>query len=401
MSALPGGKAVQALRAAFGSSAAGVASAPGRVNIIGEHLDYNGGWVLPVAIVRRVHVAWAPRDDAILRVRSCAFGETTSIDLRRIGPAEAPPWANYVAGCAWALQEAGYPVRGADLALWSDLPPGSGLSSSAAVEVAVLGALRAASGLTIPERELALAGQRAENGFVGVACGAMDQLAAALCRNGHALLIETDRLAVEQIPLPLERGGVALVVVHTGLPRTLSGSEYNRRRRECDEAGRRIAVVRGRPAGPLAGIHPDDLDAAAAELPEPLFRRARHVVTEQARVQEAVHLLRRAADGDAAGAFAALGALLDASHASLRDDFGVSCPELDLLCELSRRFDGTLGARLTGAGFGGATVHLVRRDAVEDFERAVVAPYRRRTGLEAWWFETPAADGLRVWEIGS
>ncbi len=398
---LPGSEAADLLRRAFGRTAAGVAIAPGRVNVIGEHLDYNGGHVLPVAIDRATQVAWAPRDDATLRVRSAAFDETATVDLRRLAPEGLPPWARYVAGVAWALREGGHTVRGTDLAVWSDVPPGAGLSSSAALEMAVAGALRAAGGLDLSDRDLALLARRAENVFAGVACGVMDQLAAALCRRGQALLIDTADLAMERVPLPLEIAGVALVVVHTGLPRTLAASAYNQRRAECEEALRGLRAALGRPIGALADVAPGELDAAAAALPETLFRRARHVITEEARVREAVRLLRKAGSQGGFAAFEALGRLLDASHLSLRDDFEVSCPELDLLCELSRSFEGTLGARLTGAGFGGATVHLVRREALGRFEEAVVRPYRERTGLDAWWFETTAADGLRVWEVAS
>lgn len=398
---LPGEPAVEALWRAFGRRAAGVAIAPGRVNLIGEHLDYNGGLVLPIAITRATQVAWAPGHAPTIRVYSDAFGEVAEVDLRRLEPGARPEWARYVAGVAWALREAGHELRGADLAIWSDVPPGSGLSSSAALEVAVLGALRAAAGLDVPDRDLALLARRAEHEFVGVACGVMDQLAAALCRRGHALLIDTGSLVLEQIPLPLDRAGVALIVAHTGLRRSLAASEYNRRREECEEAARRIALETGRTDASLARITPQDFDGAAVRLPELLRRRARHVVTEQARVERAVALLREAATGDSEAAVRELGALLDASHASLRDDFEVSCPELDLLCSLSHDFDGTLGARLTGAGFGGATVHLVRREALGGFESAVMRPYRERTGLDAWWFETAAADGLRVWEVGS
>lgn len=397
----PGFGAVDLLRRAFGRAAAGVAIAPGRVNLIGEHLDYNGGRVLPVAIDRATQAAWAPRDDRTLRVCSAAFDETFTVDLERLSPEALPPWVRYVAGVAWALREAGHTAPGVDLAVWSDVPPGSGLSSSAALEVATAGALRAAGGLNMPDRDLALLARRAENAFVGVACGVMDQLAAALCCRGHALLIETASLDVEHVPLPLERTGVALVVVHSAVPRMLAASAYNRRRAECEEALQRLRTWLERPIGALADVTTDELERAARGLPETLFRRARHVVSEEARVREAVGLLRKAGERDGFAAFEALGGLLDASHASLRDDFEVSCPELDLLCELSRTFDGTLGARLTGAGFGGATVHLVRREAVAAFDAAVVRPYRERTGLDAWWFETSAADGLLVWEVGS
>lgn len=397
----PGFEAMDLLWRVFGRPAAGVAIAPGRVNLIGEHLDYNGGRVLPVAIDRATQAAWAPRDDATLRVCSAAFDETVTVDLERLSPEPLPPWARYVAGVAWALREAGHTVPGVDLAIWSDVPPGSGLSSSAALEVATAGVLRAAGRLEMPNRDLALLARRAENAFVGVACGVMDQLAVALCRRGHALLIKTASLDIEHVPLPLESAGVALVVVHSAVPRTLATSAYNRRRAECEEALRRLQASLGRPIGALADVTTDELERAGPGLSKTLFRRARHVVSEEARVREAVRLLRKASEENGLAPFEALGRLLDASHASLRDDFEVSCPELDLLCELSGKFEGTLGARLTGAGFGGATVHLVRKEAVDAFDAAVVRPYRERTGLDAWWFETYAADGLRVWEDGS
>jgi galactokinase len=395
---LPGARAVETFRRVFGRIPAGVAIAPARVNLIGEHLDYNGGLVLPLAVARSTAAAWAPRDDAALRVHSDAFQETVLLDPRRLEPARLPQWARYAAGVVWALSEAGHALLSVDLAIWSDVPPGSGLSSSAALEVAVAGALRAAAGANVPDRDLALLARRAENEFAGVACGVMDQFATTLCRRGHALLIDTASLAVEHVPLPLERAGIALVVAHTGLPRTLAASEYNRRREECQEAARRIAEALGREPGALARLGAGDLEKVSSTLPGTLRRRARHVLSEQARVERAAALLREAATGDAERAFRELGRLLDGSHASLRDDFEVSCPELDLLCALSRAFPGTLGARLTGAGFGGATVHLVRRDALGEFDAAVMRPYRGRTGLDAWWFETRAVDGLRVWE---
>ncbi len=397
---LPGEPAVETFRRAFGRGPRGVAIAPGRVNLIGEHLDYNGGLMLPFAIRRTTQVAWAPRTDATLRAYSDAFDEMAEVDLRRLEPGSSSGWARYVAGVAWALREAGHELRGVDLAIQSDVPPGSGLSSSAALEVAALGALRAAAGLDLEDRDLALLARRAENEFVGVACGVMDQFAATLCRRDHALLIDTESLAVDQVPLSLDRMGVAFVVAHTGLPRSLAASAYNQRRAECQAVARRIALETGAASPSLARVTPQAFEAVAGRLSEPLRRRGRHVVTEQARVERAVALLRKVAAGERDASIRELGALLDASHASLRDDFEVSCPELDLLCSLSRAFEGTLGARLTGAGFGGATVHLVWRQALAGFERAVMQPYRERTGLDAWWFETDARDGLRVWEVG-
>jgi galactokinase len=372
----------------FGRSPAAVAAAPGRVNLIGEHLDYNEGHVLPVAIDRSIMVAFAPRQDGRVRLYSLDFQQESAFDLREIKKDPEAPWSDYVRGVAWALGEAGHRLSGMDAALQGDVPVAAGLSSSAALEVAALGAFEAASGLQLDRRDLALLGQRAENRFVGVACGIMDQMAAALSRAGHALLIDCRSLEHEPVPLPL--AGLRLVVADSGVRRALLDSQYNLRREECQRAVELLAAaIADRPIAALRDVRPEDLARHGDSLPPNLLKRARHVVEEERRVLLGVEALRT-------GDVEAFGEMLDASHRSLRDDFEVSSPELDLLVELAWAQPGVLGSRLTGAGFGGCTVSLVRAEAVEAFREGVVARYRTETGREGRMYVCRAAGGLRL-----
>lgn len=263
------------------------------------------------------------------------------------------------------------------------MPIGAGLSSSAAVEVAVAAAFTAAGDISLDPRDLALLARRAENGFVGVQCGVMDQLAAVFGRRDHALLIDCRSHDVEPVPLNLEGAGVAIVIVDSAVRRALGDSPYNERRGECAQA----AAALGVPA--LRDVLPDELEARRQELPPALYRRTRHVATEEARVTAAVNALKR-------GDLEALGRLMYESHHSLGQDFQVSCPEMDLLVELAGKVEGVLGARLTGAGFGGCTVNLVRKEALEAFRREVLQTYRGRTGLPAEMHVVSACEGLRV-----
>ncbi len=295
---------------------------------------------------------------------------------RRTGRRE---WRDYVRGVAWALLDAGYGLRGVDLAIAGDVPLGAGLSSSAALEMAVASALCAISGIEMQTKRLALVCQKAENQFVGVQSGIMDQLAASCSRARHALLIDCRSLEVEHVPLP---SNLALAVVDSKVPRALGETAYNERREECVAAARELG------AASLREVTPNDV----GRLRHPLDRRARHVVSENRRVLDAVEALRQ-------GNPHRLGELMYESHASLRDDFEVSTRELDLLVELASRIDGVLGARLTGAGFGGCTVNLVERDAVSGFEAGVMEPYREQTGLGPQMFLCQAADGLTVTRV--
>ncbi len=342
-------------RRVFGTPPEAVAQAPGRVNLLGEHTDYNDGFVLPTPLPYRTRVE-AARAEGVVDAYSASFGE------RRARPLEAPPqgdWLDYVAGCLHALRTAGHAVPGARLYITSRLPMGAGLASSAALEVAVLRALCALYRLDLDDRALAQLAQRAEATYVGVRCGVMDQMVASLGRKDHALFLDTRTLEVAHVPLP---AGVRVAVVDSGVPRRLAEAGYNQRRSECEAAARALGV----PA--LRDLTPADLPRLEA-LPAPLARRARHVITENARVLEGLEALKR---GDAAR----FGALMLASHASLRDDFEVSTPELDALVALALEA-GALGARLTGAGFGGAIVALVPKNRYAAWKQRVLAGWAR------------------------
>lgn len=345
------------------------ASAPGRVNLIGEHTDYNGGFVLPVALPRRTTVELARRADRQVLAWSADLDLPGGPLGYRLGE-EAPGrgWLDYLQGVTWALREGGHErgISGFEARIASEVPLGSGLSSSAALEVALLRALRRAFGLSLSDAQLALLGQRAENGLVGAAVGIMDQMAASLASEGEALFLDTRSLAFERLPLP---AGAELGVIDSGVPHSNIGGGYAERRAQCEEAAERLGVPL------LRDLSPADLPALR-RLPEPLARRARHVITENDRVLQAVAALRR---GDLPG----LGALLRASHRSLKEDFEVSLPELDLLVALAGAEPGVYGARLCGAGLGGAVVLLARRGQCLAAAERVAAAYARRSGRRA------------------
>ena len=375
---------VDGFRRRFGRPPQLVAEAPGRVNLIGEHTDYNEGHVLPLAIDRTVAVAAAPQAE-VVQAYSLDYDQDDSFSLAEARPLPEGGWRNYVRGVAWALWEAGHPLCGLQLALAGDVPIGAGLSSSAALEVAVAAAFAAAGGIHLDPRDLALLAQRAENGFVGVQCGVMDQFAAVFGRSDHALLIDCRSLDVEPVPLRLDERGI-VVVVDSAVRRALGDSPYNQRRRECVQAAAALGV------SALRDVTPDELEARRRELPPDLYRRARHVATEEARVTAAVDALK----GDD---LETLGRLLCESHESLRDDFQVSCRELDLLVDLAANVGDVLGARLTGAGFGGCTLNLVRRGALDAFRCGVLQEYRERTGLPAEMHVVRASRGLEVIDV--
>jgi len=378
----------------FGRLPRGIAIAPGRVNLIGEHTDYNEGFVLPVAIDRAVTAAFAPRSDRLVHARSLDFSQDDSFSLDTIDRLEGSSWANYVRAVAAVLQQAGYPLTGIDIAIHGDIPVGAGLSSSAALEVAVLGALQSTAELEIAPRDQALLTQRAENQFVGVNCGIMDQMTSILGRRGHALFIDCRTLETELIPLDLAAHNLKIVVAQTGVTHTLSASAYNQRRDECSEALRTLShTITERPLLSLRDITPLDLEAHAAALPEKLARRARHVVNENERVLRSVQALR---EGD----FTTFGGLLYASHESLRRDYEVSCPELDLMVNLASNVEGVVGARMTGAGFGGCTVNLVYEEALDRFRDDVIETYRAQTGLPGEMYVCQPADGLHILSAG-
>jgi galactokinase len=361
-----------------------VAAAPGRVNLIGEHLDYNGGRCLPLALPHATYAALAPREDRVVSVASRQMKRPSEVPLDGLRPGAVDGWAAYASGVVWALAEAGWDLPGLDILVDSRVPIGSGLSSSAALECAVALAVTAAVGVTDTEpvrRSLADACVRAEAEMAGAPTGGMDQAIALLAREGHALLLDFHDDSVRQVPWAPAADGLALLVVDTRVSHTLSDGGYAARRTDCETAARALDVrtlreVQGRP---------EDLE----RLTDPrVRRRVRHVLTEMDRVDAAVAALGR---GDAA----ALGPLLYASHDSLRDDYGVSCPELDVVVDTCRR-ERALGARMTGAGFGGAAVVLLPDDAVEDVALAVAQAFEENGWAPPGFLDAPASAGARL-----
>jgi galactokinase len=365
----------------FGGRATAIVRAPGRVNLIGEHTDYNDGFVLPAAIERDVLMAAAPRGDSMLRVFTTDFDRSAMFDLERLQPNAEEPWANYVAGVGWALRRAGHAVSGANLGLQSTIPHGSGLSSSAALELASALAFQGLFGLNVERPALAKLCQRAENEFVGMPCGIMDQFIAALGKEGQALLLDCRSLEYEYVPV----SAASLVIAHSGVRRELVGSEYRDRRAQCESAAAKLAsVLPGVRA--LRDVSSADLERHAQVLSPVELRRARHVVGEDERTLQAAQALKRQ---DLEG----FGRLMVASHNSLRDDYEVSCPELDILVELALAIPGVYGSRMTGGGFGGCTITVARPDAAEAVAPELAGRYREKTGIEPLVFVSGAAAG--------
>ncbi len=365
----------------FGAPPQLISHAPGRVNLIGEHTDYNEGFVLPMAIDRHIRVAARLRADRAVHLYSLNFDARDQFDLDDIHRAsERMAWGDYARGVAKVLQDAGHSLRGAELAIEGDVPTGAGLSSSAAMELAILTAFGALNRLEIDPVRAALLSQRAENTFVGVQCGIMDQFIASLGQAGHALLVDCRSLDYRRVPLP---EGVSIVVAHTGIHRGLSSSEYNTRRSQC-EAGAQAFGVKA-----LRDVSVETFEARKHELPPAIAARCQHVVYENARVLQSVQALE---DGD----LDTFGRLMIQSHASLRDLYEVSCLELDTMVKIMRDAPGCFGARLTGAGFGGCAVAVTRNEAVPALAAAIERDYPLRAGKTPHVYVCEAAGGAGI-----
>jgi galactokinase len=357
--------------------------APGRVNLIGEHTDYNDGFVLPMAIQHETRVAGAGRPDRRVRIYSVNLDREAEFDLDYPGPPKRAIWVDYVEGVAQALLKRAPGLLGADLAVQSSLPIGGGLSSSAALEMSVGRALLGLSGLELDPVSLALSGQESEHKYVGINSGIMDQFVAVLGKSGHALLIDCRNLKGELVPLSLSDN--AVVVCDTKVKHELGTSEYNARRSECEQG---VALLRKAIPGiqALRDVSVVEFERHRELLPEPVRKRCRHVVGENERTLQATLAL-------ASGDVAEMGRLMYASHESLRRDYEVSCRELDVLVDSASSVPGVWGARMTGGGFGGCTVNLVRRDALRDFNEIVSEQYQKATGLAPTIFVAEASDG--------
>ncbi|HEX9110717.1 MAG TPA: galactokinase [Terriglobales bacterium] len=360
--------------------------APGRVNLIGEHTDYNDGFVMPAAIEFYTWVAASKRNGRILHVHSDQFAETVDLSLDALAGPPRKHWSDYIRGVAAVMQATGYTLSGANLVIQGQVPLGAGLSSSASLEVSTALALISVSNFELPPLELVKICQRAEHEYAGTRCGIMDQFIATFGRSGHALMLDCRSLDYNLLPIPPD---VRLVMCNTMVRHELAAGEYNHRRADCETGvrtlGQHLPNVLALRDVTLAG-----LERHRNELPEPVYRRCRHVISENQRVLAAADALQSRDLGR-------FGLLMYESHSSLRDDYEVSCRELDLLVELASACEGVYGARMTGGGFGGCTVNLVRSDAVDRFQYRITEAYEERTGKIPDVYVCSAAQGAGAW----
>ena len=357
--------------------------APGRVNLIGEHIDYNQGLVMPIAIEQEIRVSALSRTDRVVIMRSKNFLGECSFSLDNIEPSEKERWGNYPKGVMKALQEAGYRLGGAELEFDGNIPAGGGMSSSAAIEVVTAVAMLTLSGIVADSVEISLLCQRAENEFVGVNCGIMDQFISAMGKKDHALLIDCRDLSHRQVPLPFS--GYKIIACNSRVKHSLISSEYNKRREECTAGVKKIAE-KVPTVSSLRDVDEKILEQYKDMLEKVIFKRCRHVITEIDRVCQTVIALD---DGD----LIRFGKLMNESHTSLKNDYEVSCPELDILVERALEIEGVLGSRMTGGGFGGCTISLVQEDCVDNFCRMMAEKYMTETGITPEFYPCRPMDG--------
>jgi len=356
--------------------------APGRVNLIGEHTDYNDGFVMPMAIEFSTWVAIAPARERVLSIYSDHFNETVALLLDQFGGPPRNHWSDYMRGVAALLQSAGYPLIGANLIIHGEVPLGAGLSSSASVEIATALALLSLTNSSLPPRDLAVICQRAEHEFVGTRCGLMDQFISVFGREAHALLLDCRSLDFQFLPIPAD---ACFVVCNSMVKHELAVGEYNRRRADCESAVRIIRHSRPEISA-LRDVTVADLDLCRAQLSDVVYLRCRHVITENGRVLAA----GRALESSDLNRF---GRLMYESHRSMRDDYEISCREIDMLVDAASRIDGVYGARMTGGGFGGCTVNLIRMQNVAQFQQAIVKAYKNARGITPSLYVCSPAKG--------
>jgi galactokinase len=375
----------------FGNVPAHVARAPGRVNLLGEHVDYNDGFVLPAAIDRATYVAFSPTDLDQTQLVAADFDQAAFFSPRTIplktqkDGSPLPEWALYPAGVMWALNEDQLEMRGMNAVYASDVPRGSGLSSSASVELAFITAWETLGGWTLPSMQRALLGQKAENQYVGVNCGIMDQFASACGVENRLLLLDCRSLEWKTIPLPQD---ISIVIADTKVRRKLTSGEYNKRRAACEEAVRLLKQDLPDITA-LRDVSVEEFNRFAGRLPEEVSKRARHVVEEIERSKQAEALLE-------AGNIRRFGELMNECHVSLRDLYEVSCPELNVMARIAQSLVGCYGARLTGAGFGGCTANLVAREQAEEFSQSLAQGYQSETGYQPEIYITHASNGAEL-----
>jgi galactokinase len=372
-------------REMFGTSAR-LFRAPGRVNVIGEHTDYNDGFVMPAALGFYTWVAAAKREGRVLEAYSAHFDEKISLSLDELSGPPRRHWSDFIRGVAAGLQNGGYKLAGANLVIHGEVPLGAGLSSSAALEVATALALGSVSGIDVPPLDLVKLCQKAEHEFVGTRCGIMDQFVAVYGATGHALMLDCRSLEYQLLPMP---DNFRLVVCNSMVRHELASGEYNRRRADCEE-GVKLLQPHLPEIRALRDVEVADLEAWKQVLPSTVYRRCRHVVTEDQRVLAAAKALQ-------SGEAERFGNLMYESHTSLRDDYEVSCKELDLLVDLASSRAGVYGARMTGGGFGGCTVNLLRADAADLFKEHISQAYREATGIIPEIYVCEPAQGAQAW----
>ena len=370
----------QAFENYFNAKPVFIVRAPGRVNLIGEHTDYNDGFVLPMAIDHAVWIALRPRDDSVIRINSLDLNLIADFKLDSLSKGEG--WVEYLKGVAHELQVAGYKLKGWEGLMAGDVPIGAGLSSSAAVELATARAFGCVSNFEWDPVKMAKTGQRAENHWVGVNCGIMDQMASAASKAGHTLFLDCRSLEIQHIPMPAD---VAVVVMDTSTRRGLVASAYNERRSQCEQAARYFGVKALRDVG----VNEFEKRSEKKEVNDAVWRRARHIITENQRVLDAIKAMH---EGD----IKTVGKLFNESHASLRDDFEVTNEALNQIVKSALEQEGCYGARMTGAGFGGCAVALVEKEKSQSFAEAVSTAYRQRSGLEASVYVCQASEGASL-----